>query len=200
MGTISGVLVIRDQREGAAVVVGGSHGTLRDRLAGMVNGDLVLIAQAAEELAIVGDCVVQVAGHLDRGGMLFLDERLDVLLGLLHVLRRPSHLDVRAFLALSGDVDNDRELGLNLASGLATTADQRPVLVLGNINRLRDLAGTLVNKLLDRLRDGLDKRTTAFDLDSGIVAVLVRELNGPRQLSAVIRASSLDNEILDSRA
>ncbi|EPE05762.1 hypothetical protein F503_08293 [Ophiostoma piceae UAMH 11346] len=193
----SSVLVVRDEGQGA---VGGGCRSGKARgnsVASVVDGHLVLVPQPAEELAVVGDDVVDAAGHLDGRRVLLLDERLDVLLGLLDIGRLAGDLDLGAGVALARDVDDDVELGLDLASRLAAAANQGAVLVLGNIDDVGNLAGALADKVVDLLHKLLDKLAAALDLDGRVGAVLVGKLDGTRKISAVIRAARLDNKLAD---
>ena len=127
--------VVGDQRHVSAggTAAGGRCGLASRRLlTGVVDADLVVGTQTTEELAVVGEHVVVLEGNLDSLALNLLGELQNVSLGLLHVLRLASNLDLgagRAGLTLAGNVDGDAELLLELTAALATATDEQTVLV-----------------------------------------------------------------------
>lgn len=89
--------------------------------------------------------------------MLLFNETLDMLFSLLNIVRGASDLDIRAILALAGNIDDNAKLGLDIASGLAATANQGSVLILRDVDNLGNLTGALINKGLNQLCNSLDK-------------------------------------------
>lgn len=66
-----------------------------------------------------------------------------------------------------------------------------------NINHLCDLVLTLTNDLLNTLDNLVDNISTALNLDSVAISLLLGELNGAGKLSSVVRATSLDNNVTE---
>lgn len=106
------VILVGDKREGTFCSPDsvGDGQLLRDGVTGVVNRDLVVTAELAEELAIVGDGVVELAGYLNGLALLLLDEGEDVFLGLLDVGGLSDDLNAGMAAALAGDVERDLEL------------------------------------------------------------------------------------------
>ncbi|GKT57775.1 hypothetical protein ColTof3_05114 [Colletotrichum tofieldiae] len=191
-----GIVVVGDQGKSTAVAAAGA-GLGRHALASVVNGNLVVVAELAEELAVVGDGVVQAAGDLEGLSLLLLDERGNVLLGLLDVLGATGDLDARLAVALAGNVDRDGKLGLELPLSISATAYQGPVLLGGDVQNLGDLALLLGNDLLDPCADLVDNVRTTLDLDRVAISLLLGELNGPGKLATVVGSTSLDNQVTE---
>lgn len=122
--------VVSDQRHvsGRSAAVVCRRGLAgRRALAGVVDADLVVGAQTAEELAVVGDGVVVLERDLNGLALDLLGKLQDVSLGLLDIVRLAGHLDLRtsrASLALTRNVDGNAELLLKLATALTATADE----------------------------------------------------------------------------
>jgi hypothetical protein len=191
--------VIGDQ--GHVGAVGGAMGFLGwgdgwHDLASVVDGDLVVIAQAAEEGAVVGDGVVQVAGDFDRLGVLLLEHRQEVLLGALDGSAGPLELNIGATGALLGDVQGDVELGLDAATGITTAADEKAVLSGGDVENLSDLVLALLDKLLDRGDDAVHDLTVTLKTDGRLSALGLGETDHSGG-TAVSRASSLSHDLAD---
>lgn len=196
----SGIRVVGDQWESTADVAGRSIGPGREGLAGMVDGDLVVVSKLAEELSTVGDGMVQAARNLDGLALLVLDDGQDVLLRLVDVLRSAGDLHSSLSIALTRNVNGNGELGLHLALGIAATANQGAVVVDRNFHDLSDLALALRNNLLDSLDDVLDNIGAALDLDAVAICLLLGELDSTGELSSVIRTASLDNDVFKGGA
>ncbi|KAI6769023.1 hypothetical protein HG531_010127 [Fusarium graminearum] len=161
----------------------------------MVNSNRKVVTKLTEELATVGDGVVEVARNLDGLSLLLLNKPLDVLLGLGHMLGSTSQLDAGLAITLSGNINGDGELGLKLALGVTTTTNEGAVVLNGNVYNLSDLVLTLANNLLDALDNLVHNVSAALNLDCVTISLLLGELDGAGELSSVVRATSLDNNI-----
>lgn len=198
MGIGNGILVVGDQRQSTAIAAAGASAGLGGQgSASVIDGNLVVVAELAEELAVVGDGVVQTTRDLQSLALLLLDERGNVLLRLLDVLGATSNLDARLAVTLTGNVNGDVELRLELALGLSTATDEGSVLLGGDIQNLGDLAVLLRDNLLDPGNDLADNVRATLDLDRVTISLLLGELNGACKLAAVVRAASLDNDITE---
>jgi hypothetical protein len=165
----------------------------------MINGDLVVVAKLAEELSVVRDGMVKAAGNLHGLALLLLDQALDMLLSLGNVLRSTSNLDASLAIALARDIDGNGELGLQLTLRLTATANERSVLVDGDIHNLGDLALALGNDFLDALDDLLDDISAAFHLDAVAIGILLGELDGTGELATIVRSAGTDHNLSQSR-
>lgn len=175
---IAGVAgVVSDQGQRAT---GGRSGRLRlsgESFAGVVDGDLVLVAELAEELPVLCDRVVVLARNLDSLASLLLDQRCNMLLGFLYVGRETGDLNTSLGAALTGNVDGDIELRLKLALGLAAAADERSVLFCWDFENFGNLAFKLSNCSFNCGNDLVYNVFVALDLDSVTISVLLGELN-----------------------
>jgi hypothetical protein len=169
-------------------------------LTGVVNCDLVLISHLAEELAILRDGVVDSLGNLDGLSLLLLYKTEDMSFGLLNVRRQTDDLNAALATALPWDIDRDAQLRLELLLGFASASNERAVLVRRNVDKLRGLAITLGDDLLYRCDDIVDNVLLSFNLDEISVRLCFRELNRPREVSAIVRTTSLDNDVPESGA
>lgn len=198
MGIGNGILVVGDQRQSTAIAAAGASAGLGGQgSASVIDGNLVVVAELAEELAVVGDGVVQTTRDLQSLALLLLDERGNVLLRLLDVLGATSNLDARLAVTLTGNVNGDVELRLELALGLSTATDEGSVLLGRDIQNLGDLAVLLRDNLLDSGNDLADNVRATLDLDRVTISLLLGELNGACKLAAVVRTASLDNDITE---
>jgi len=169
----------------------------------MIDGDAVVVSKRAEDLPIVGDGVVQTAGHLEGLAFLLFDELENVLFGLLHVRGLASDLDLRACGAgdgLLGDVDTDAELGFEVTAGFATTANEKAVFFGRDFDVLSHLAVTAVNEGFDGFDDPVGDALVGFDADSVVAGVGTWKADHTCQLLAVIGAASFDNNVANVRA
>ncbi|KAI6760989.1 hypothetical protein HG530_009849 [Fusarium avenaceum] len=163
----------------------------------MVNSDRVVVAELAEELATIGDGVMKVAGDLDCLALLLLDKSLDVLFRLSHILGSTGQFDASLAVTLTRNVNRDIKLGLKLALGVTTTANQRAVVLDRNIHDLSDLILALTNNLLNTLNDLVHNIGSALNLDGVSICFLLGELDGAGKLSSVVRAASLDDNVTE---
>lgn len=169
-------------------------------LTSVINRDLMLISHLAEELAIFRDGVVDSLGNLDGLPLLFLHKTEDMSLGLLNVRRQADDLNAALATALPWDIDRDAQLRLELLLGFASASNQGAVLVRRNVDKLRCLAVALGNDLLYRCDDIVDNILLSFNLDEISVRLCFRELDRPREVSAIVRTTSLDNDVPESGA
>jgi hypothetical protein len=191
----AGIVVVSDQRQSSDVGTSRRVRLSGKRLASMVNSNRKVVTKLTEELATVGDGVVEVARNLDGLSLLLLNKPLDVLLGLGHMLGSTSQLDAGLAITLSGNINGDGELGLKLALGVTTTTNEGAVVLNGNVYNLSDLVLTLANNLLDALDNLVHNVSAALNLDCVTISLLLGELDGAGELSSVVRATSLDNNI-----
>jgi hypothetical protein len=163
----------------------------------MVNSDRVVVAELAEELTTIGDGVVKVAGDLDCLALLLLDKSLDVLFRLSHILGSTGQLDASLAVTLTRNVNRDIKLGLKLALGVTTTANERAVVLDRNIHDLSDLILALTNNLLNTLNDLVHNIGSTLNLDGVSICLLLGELDGAGKLSSVVGAASLDDNVTE---
>lgn len=189
------LFVVSDQGKSPTNLTGRGIRLGRQVLARVVDSNLVVVAELAEELAVVGDGVVEASRDLNGLTLLGLDEGQDVLLGLVHILGATGNLDSSLAVTLARDVDGDGELGFHLALNVTTAADEGTVVVDGNINNFSDLALALSDDFLNSLDDVLDNIGAALNLDCVAVCFLLGELNGARKFSSVIGTASLDDDV-----
>lgn len=189
--------VVGDQGHGRAVGTGFLSGIDGgDRLTGVVDGDLVVVAQAAEDGAIVSHGVVQVAGDFNGLGVLLLQHRLDVLLGAFHGGAGTLQLDVRTARAKLGDVEGHVELGLDAATGVTSAADEQTVLGSGDVENLGDLILAFLYKLLDSGDDAVDNLAVTFETNGRLGAVGLGEADHSGG-TAVTGTPSLSHNLAD---
>lgn len=194
--------VVGDQRHvGAACTAAGLGDGLAGRraLAGVVDADLVVGAQTAEELAVVGDGVVVLKRDLDGLAFDLLGELEDVSLGILDVVRLTGDLDLRArraSLALAGNVDGDTELLLELTAALTTTADKQAVLVRLDLKDLSGLGLLVGNEGKDGSGELLDNDALTFETDGVTLGLGLREASKTSTSPSVRGTASL----LDKRS
>jgi hypothetical protein len=168
-------------------------------LAGVIDADFVVGAQAAEELTVVCDHVVVLERDLDGLALDLLGELLDVGLGLFDVLGLAGDLDLRAGsagLALARNVDGHTKLLLHLATGITATTDKQTVLVgldLEDLSSLRLLVG---NKRQDGSSKLLDDGARTLKADSVALGISLGEASHAGAGAAVGRTASL----LDQRS
>lgn len=192
--------VVGDQRHVAAcgAAGGGGYGLTGWRaLAGVVDADFVVGAEAAEELAVVGDGVVVLERDLDGLAFDFLGELEDVRFGLLDVLGLAGHLDLgagRAGLALARDVDGHAELLLQLAAALTAATDKEAVLVGLDLEDLGGLGVLLCNQGQDSCRELLDDGARALKADGVTLCLGLGEACETSTGSGVRRTTGLFDE------
>lgn len=162
----------------------------------VVDCDLVVVAKLSENLSIVGNSVMDIAGDLNSLSLLLFDNASNVFLGLDHVLRSASYLDTSFAVTLSGHVNRNSELALHLALSITATANKRSMMLDGHFDYIRDLALALSNDVLDALDDFLHHVGASLDLDGVAICLLFRELDSTSKLTSVIRPSSSDDNIL----
>lgn len=192
-----GVLVrlIGDEGHRTAISAGGGGGLGWGRLAGVVDADVQIALELAEELtSLARDGLVEVARNLQGLGWFLFGQVDDVVLRLLNVSFLTSDFDCGVCAALSRNVDGDAELLLEALLGFTATANQRPVLVGGYINRSRNLALTESNKILDLLDEVIDNGSTTLQRDGVSIGLLLRELDETGALPRVIGAASLGDQ------
>lgn len=166
----------------------------------VVDSHVQVVAKLAEELATAGDCVVQVARHLNRLALLLLDKGKNVLLGRIHIRGLTRDLDIRLAIALLGDVNGYLELVLHLSLDISAAANQCPVLLDGDVDHIRHLAFALGDNLLDLGEDLLDNLGATFNLDCVALRILLRESNGTGELTTVIGTARRNDNITKCRA
>ena len=199
VGVGAGGGVVGNQRHIAAAARSGSRLAGRRLLAGVVDTDLMIGAQAAEELAVVCDHVVVLERDLDGLTLDFLGKLLDVSLGLLDVLWLARDLDLRAGsagLALAGNVDGDTELLLHLAAGVTATADEQTVLVGLDLEDLGSLGLLIGNEGQDGSSKLLNNRAGALKANSVALSVSLGESSHTSASAAIGRTASF----LDQRS
>jgi hypothetical protein len=161
---------------------------------------MVVVAELTEDLAVVGNGMMQIAGHLDSLALLLLDQLSNVLLGLGHVFSAARDLDARLSIALAGNVNADGQLRLELLLGLTAAANEAAVLLNGDLKNLGDLVLALLNDLLDPGADLLNDAAAALDLDGVAVGILLGELDGAGKLAAIVRTTGSKNNLAEGRA
>lgn len=190
--------VISDQGHGGVAIgaslLGGVDG--RNYLAGVVDADLVVVAQAAEDGAVVRDGVVQVAGDLDGLSVLLLEQGLEVLLGAFHGGGGTLELDIGAAGTLLGDIQSHVELGLNTAAGVTSAADEQTVVSGRDVDDLGDLVLAFLDKLLDGGDDAVDNLAVTLQTNGGLGAVGLGEADHSGG-TAVGWATSLSHDLAD---
>ena len=198
VGVAGCVGVVDDKGHVGSVGIAGffGGGVDRDGLAGVVDCYLVVVTEAAEDLAVIGDGVVQVAGDVNRLGVLVLQHGLEVLLGAFDGSAGSLELDVGAARALLGDVQGDVELGLDAATGFAATADQHAVLGSGDLKDFGDLVLTLLDECLNGSDDVVNDRAIALKADGRLGALRTREADHSGG-TAVVGATGVDNDLTD---
>ena len=95
------------------------------------------------------------------------------------------------------NVEVDAKLGLNGATGIATTANENTVLVGSNLKGVLHLRVTFGNRLRDGSNDAIYNACLAFDANGVTVRVLTRESNHAGQFAAIIRTASSNDNVAD---
>lgn len=183
---------------GADVAGASGCGLGRGLLAGVVDGDAEVVAEAAEELAVVGNGVVKTPGDLDSLALLLLDHAGDVLLGLLDVLGLTDDLDLAAGStggSLLGNIDGNLELGLQVATSLTATTNEDTVLLRSNLDELSDLAIARADEAFDSGHDLVDDSSVTLDADRVVLRLGTGEANHAGKLTAVIGATGVDDDV-----
>lgn len=144
--------------------------------------------------------MVESAGDLKSLTGLILRQGLDVSLGLLDIGRLADNLNAGLAAALARDVNGNLELRLEITLDIATTADERSVLLDRDLNNLGNLVLALSNNSLDLLNDVVDDRGATLNLDGVIGVVLLGELDSTSNLATIVGAAGLNNNVTDGRA
>lgn len=143
--------------------------------------------------------MVESARYLKGLAGLILRQGLDVSLGLLNIGRLADNLDAGLAAALARDVNGDLELRLETTLDIATTANQRSVLLNRDLDSLSNLVFALSNNGLDLLNNAVDDRGATLDLDGVVAVILLGELDGTSNLTTIIGTAGLDDNITDGR-
>jgi hypothetical protein len=169
----------------------------------VVDSDLVLVAQLAKELAIVGDDVVQVARNLDSLALLTLDKLENVLLGLLDLIGLTGNLDLATSStssSLLGDVELDIKLRLERTAGFTTTTNEEAVLIRRNLDSLGGLVLKRRRLSLEGSNDLLNNALGAFDTNGSLIRLSARESYHARKVTSIVGPSSGSDNGADVRS
>jgi hypothetical protein len=166
----------------------------------VVYGDFVVVAETAEELAVVGDEVVEAFWYGDGLAFEIFRDLLDVSLGLLNVLGLSLDADLRALWAsvgLSRDVDLDAKLLLELAAGLTSPSDEKAVLLWLDFDVLGDLRLLVLDESFDRSADLVHNRLVSLHANSVALDISLWEADHAVVKALVLWSTSLQDDVAE---
>ena len=126
----------------------------------------MIVAKLSEELAVVGNGVVDLSWNLDCLALLILHEVQDMSLGLFYVCWKTDNLNTGLTVALSRNIDRDLELGFKVLLCLSSTTNEGSVLISRDFDCLGGLAIPLENDLIHSSNNLVNDIGFALKLDS----------------------------------
>jgi len=160
----------------------------------MVDFDTDIIAETTQQPTAVRDLMVD--PHRDENGFSFdiSDKSNDMFLRFINIGTQSSDLDRCPSRIFSGHIKSDIEFRFNALPSLAISADQTPMLFLGNLYSILCCIVLLFDKSVDGGKDFLDHIFIAFDSDFGVLGLWTGELDDSRELRLIVGSSCVNDQ------